>query len=121
MTHSGKILGALESAIKYLVNSISALKSVNEEVLSNGVWHVAAELEYALFLLSLTIENGHSTPVRLNPEPKNLQIDQVLLKVKDLVSEAQKHVKNGDLMNAFRNVRLARRYIFEVQNRLTKR
>ncbi|MEM2254487.1 MAG: hypothetical protein QXD73_02715, partial [Candidatus Bathyarchaeia archaeon] len=111
----------LESAIRYLVNSITSLKSMNAEAFSNSVWRVAAELEYALFLFSLTIENGQEALLKLNPEPRNLQLDKILLGVKDLIRGAQEYFKNGDLLNAFRNVRLARHYIFYVQNILAKR
>ncbi len=121
MVHTDKILGVLESAIRYLVNSITSLKSMNAEAFSNSVWRVAAELEYALFLFSLTIENGQEALLKLNPEPRNLQLDKILLGVKDLIRGAQEYFKNGDLLNAFRNVRLARHYIFYVQNILAKR
>jgi len=119
MAHSDRILKALESAIKQLDNSISALKDKDENKFSNSVWHTAAELEYALFLLSLTIGNEYNISVKLNPEPKSLSTDQIMLKVRELISEAHKSVRNGDFMNACRITRLARRYIFEVQNSLT--
>lgn len=120
MAYNGKILKALESAIKHLEGSMSALKANNGEAFSNNIWHVAAELEYALSMFSLTVGNGHSAfLVKPNPEPKKLQTDQIILKVKDLINEAQTSMKNGDLIGACKNTRLARHYVFEVQEKLT--
>jgi hypothetical protein len=68
MASNDKILRALESATSYLEKSISALKSGNENSFTEHFWHVAAELEYALFMFSLifkkkklTSQNGSLT------------------------------------------------------------
>jgi len=122
MTYSDKILEALESTIKYLDGCISALKGGYENAFSDSVWHVAAQLEYALFMLSLNLGNGHTaSSVKLNPEPKSLPIDQAMLKVKELVGAAQSFLKAGDLVNAYRNAYLASQYIFKVQESLAKK
>jgi len=122
MTDSDKILEALESTIKHLEGCISALKGCYENVFSDNVWHVAAHLEYALFMLSLNLGNGHTaSSVKLNPEPKGLPIEQAMLKVRELVGAAQSFLKAGDLMNAYKNAYLARHYIFKVQESLAKK
>lgn len=122
MTYSDKILMALESATKHLDDSIFALKSGHEDAFSNHVWHVAAELEYALFLLLLTAENEQRAFLsKPNPEPKNLQMEQVILDAKELVGVAQESLKAGDLINAYKSAYLARLHIFKVQESLTKK
>ncbi|MEM2104319.1 MAG: hypothetical protein QW717_05455 [Candidatus Bathyarchaeia archaeon] len=122
MAANDKILKALDSALKYLSNSISAFKKTDESSFSSCVWHVAAELEYALFLFSLAAkdENGMSK-VKLNPESKNHQIYDALLKVKDLLNEAKNYVNCGNFLDAYRNAHLARLYMFEVQENLAKK
>jgi hypothetical protein len=122
MITNDKILKALETALNRLDEAISALKSKNENAFSNGVWHVAAELEYALFLFSLAVGSENSMPVdKPNPELKNMQIGNVVLKVKELVSEAQKSIKDGQLLNAYKSAYLARHHIFKVQESLNKK
>jgi len=122
MTSSDKILEVLEFTIKYLDGCISALKGGYENAFSDNVWHVAAQLEYALFMLSLNLGNGHTaSSVKLNPEPKGLPINQTMLKVKELVNAAQSFLEAGDLVNAYRIAYLARHYIFKVQESLVKK
>lgn len=122
MVSNEKILKTLESAINHLDNSISMLKGKDEDAFSNSIWHVAAELEYALFLFYLAIGNGYNvSPAKLNPEFKVLQMDQAMLKVRELVNEAQKSVRDDDLVNAYKNAYLARHYVFKVQESLTKK
>jgi len=122
MATNDKILKALESALNRLDEAISALKSRDENAFSNGVWHVAAELEYALFLFSLAVGSENSMPVaKLNPEIKNMQMDNIVLKVKELVGEAQKSIMDGQLLNAYRSAYLARHFIFKAQESLNKK
>jgi hypothetical protein len=122
MATNDKILKALETALNRLDEAISALKSINENAFSNGVWHVAAELEYALFLFSLAVGSENSMPVaKPNPEIKNMQMDNIVLKVKELVGEAQKSIMDGHLLNAYRSAYLARHFIFKVQESLNKK
>ncbi|MGQ9538687.1 MAG: hypothetical protein ACUVTE_03775 [Candidatus Bathycorpusculaceae bacterium] len=122
MITNDKILKTLESALNHLKLSTSNLKSRDENAFSNSVWHVAAELEYALFLFSLTVENKHDTlKVKLNPEPKNLQFDKVMVEVEDLIEEAKKSTGNGNLLEAYKSVYTARHRIFKVQEILAKK
>ncbi|MEM2447113.1 MAG: hypothetical protein QW734_10705 [Candidatus Bathyarchaeia archaeon] len=121
MTYNSKILKAFESVIKHLETSISALKHNDKDAFSNGVWHAAAELEYTLFLFFLAVGDEHKMSLaKLNPDPKSLQIDQAILKVKELVDKAQNLFRVGDIINAYKSVYLARHYVFRVQESLTK-
>ncbi|MEM2338015.1 MAG: hypothetical protein QXP06_05375 [Candidatus Bathyarchaeia archaeon] len=122
MSSIDKISKALKSAISYLDNSILSLRNKDENAFSNSVWHVAAELEYALFLFSITLGNGHNVSIaKSNPEVKSIQMDQVMLKVKGLISEAEESIGKGELSDAYKNVYLARHYVFNVQENLTKK
>lgn len=121
MVAKDKMLKALEFALNHLRNSVLALKSGSEGSFSDGIWHVAAELEYALFLLSLKVGDKHDvSKFRQNPEPKNLQIEDLLAKVEDLLNGAKKEVGSGNLLNAYKNAYLARHNLFRVQEVLAK-
>lgn len=122
MVANDKILKALGSALNHLKLSTSALKSRDENAFSNSIWHVAAELEYALFLFSLTVGNRHdSLKVKLNPESKNLQFDNLMAEVEDLLEEAKNSISNGNLLEAYKGVYTARHRIFKVQEILAKK
>ncbi|MGB9683958.1 MAG: hypothetical protein ACPL1Z_03395 [Candidatus Bathyarchaeales archaeon] len=122
MIANDKILKALESALNHLKLSTSALKSRDENAFSNSVWHIAAELEYALFLFSLTFGNKHDTlKVKLNPEPKNLQFDNVMAEVENLLEEAKKLISSRNLLDAYKSAYMARHRVFKVQEILAKK
>jgi hypothetical protein len=122
MVANDKILKALGSALNHLKLSTSALKSRDENAFSNSIWHVAAELEYVLFLFSLTVGNRHdSLKVKLNPESKNLQFDNLMAEVEDLLEEAKNSISNGLLLEAYKGVYTARHRIFKVQEILAKK
>lgn len=121
MAFNDKISKALASALYHADKSISALKSGDEKAFSNDLWHVAAELEYALFLFSLTLKNERNVQMpKPNPNPKDLQTDHIMLKVKELIEEAQNLLKSGDLPNAHKNAYQARHYIFKLQENMGK-
>ncbi len=122
MIANDKILKALESALNHLKLSTSALKNSDENAFSNSVWHVAAELEYALFLFSLAFGNNYDTlKVKPNPEPKNLQFDSVIGEVENLLEEAKKLTSSGNLLDAYKSAYMARHRVFKVQEILAKK
>lgn len=122
MALNEKISRTLLSALNHLNKSISALKEGDENAFSNDVWHVAAELEYALFLFSLMLGEDRSVPAsKPNPDPKNLPTDAIMSRVKELIQEAQGFLKVGSLLNAHKSVYLARHYLFKVQEGLSRK
>lgn len=122
MIANDKILKALESALNHLKLSTSSLKNSDENAFSNSLWHVAAELEYALFLFSLAFENKHDTSkVKPNPEPRNLQFNSVMGEVENLLEEAKKLISTGNLLEAYKSAYVARYRVFKVQEILAKK
>lgn len=122
MIANDKILKALESALNYLKLSTSALKNIDENAFSNSFWHVAAELEYALFLFSLAVDNKRdSLKVKPNPESKNLQLDSIMAEVENLLEEAKKLTSSGNLLDAYKSAYMARHRVFKVQEILAKK
>ena len=122
MVSNDKILRALESATSYLKKSISALKSGNENSFTEHFWHVAAELEYALFMFSLIFkEEIDKSKWKPNPEMKRDNVNDVLAEVRSLLDNAKKFLASGKVLNAYKSVYVARHRVFAVEENLAKK
>jgi hypothetical protein len=122
MAADRKILKALKSAISYLDNSMPALDRKDEDSLANSIWHVAAELEYALFLFSITFEVGvDKSKWKLNPKLKKTELGPTLVTVRDLLNDAEKCMQSEKLLDAYKNAYIARHYILKVQKEFAKK
>ena len=122
MATNEKIWKALKSAMTYLENSILALNKGDENSLANSVWHVAAELEYMLFLFSLTLQSEcDKSGWKPNPEPKKFETGQTLAVVQDLLDEAEKSMVNEKLLDVYKNVYVARYYVFKIQEEFARK
>lgn len=106
MAISEKLLKAINSAVAYLENAIRTFNEKDEKTLSENLWHVGAELEYAVFLFSLMFSDEESR-LKRNPKFEKVGAD-FLIKIKDLLKESEKLVKNGKLAEAYENIFLAR-------------
>jgi len=51
-----KTLKSLDAALSYYRNSITALTNKDTKALENYLWHMLSELEYILFLLSISFD-----------------------------------------------------------------
>jgi hypothetical protein len=117
-----KMSKALKSAATHLENSILALNKKDENSSDDSLWHVAAELEYALFLFSITFsDEGNSFSWKRKPELKKTETDSMLAEVKNLLSEAERFVVNERLPDAYKSAYVARHYVFKVQEDLAKK
>lgn len=122
MATNEKILKALKSAITHLDNSTEAIEKKDENPLEHGVWNVAAELEYALFLFSITVHDEiNKSKWKLSPKLKKSEVSLKLVKVQDLLNEAEKYVKNEKLLDAYKNASIARNYILKIQKVFAKK
>jgi hypothetical protein len=122
MTANRKMLKALKSAITYLDNSLSAMDKKDDNLLTDSVWHLAAELEYALFLFSITVQNGtDKSKWKLNPKLKKAEVGPTLVTVQDLLNEAEKSMRNEELLDAYKSAYIARNYILKVQKDFAKK
>jgi len=117
-----KILMVLKSAITYVETSMLALNKKDDNSFANGIWHVAAELEYLLFLFSITYKNESDTSIwNRNIELKKIETYPMLIEVQNLLNEAEKFVVNEKFQYAYKNVYIARHYILRVQQDITKK
>ncbi|MEM2937034.1 MAG: hypothetical protein QXJ63_00635 [Candidatus Bathyarchaeia archaeon] len=115
MASNEKILKALESATHYLVDSLSTL-SKDEKAFTDSIWHVAAELEYALFLFSLMFKGeGDTSKWKPNPEAKKIGAEEMLTTVQELLGESKKALVGEDLLDAYKCAYMARHYVFRIQ------
>ena len=116
MAANEKILTALKSVATYLENSIRALAKKDENSLMDNVWHVAAELEYTLFLFSIAFEEeADKLKLRSNPRLKKVEVDSALITVRELLKAVFKHMKEKDLLKAYKEANIARHYMLKVQ------
>jgi len=122
MTINEKVSNALKSAAVYLENAILALDKKDENSFADSLWHVAAELEYALFLFSITFPN-ESNPLswKRKPELKKIETGSMLAEVKNLLDEAERFVVKERLLDAYKSACVARHYVLKVQEDLAKK
>lgn len=122
MAASQKILKALKSALTYTESSVSALDKKDESLFEDTVWHVAAELEYALFLFSIVVQDDvDKSKWKLNPKIRKVEGDPILVKVQDLLNASDKFVRDKKFLDAFKSVYLARNYVLAIQKDLAKK
>ncbi len=122
MAANEKISKALKSAMAYLENSMLALNKKDENSLMDSVWHVAAELEYALFLFSITFQGeSDRSKWKLNPKLKKVEVGPALIAVQNLLDEAENCMADGKLLDAYKSAYIARHYILKVQGDFAKK
>jgi hypothetical protein len=117
-----KILQSLRSAVTYLESSALALDKKDESLLVDNVWHVAAELEYALFLLSIKTRNESDvSKLKSNLEFEKADVGSSLVYVKNLLNEAEEFVLSGRLQDAYKSAYVARNCILKIKDDLAKK
>jgi len=122
MTVDEKILKSLKSTISHLENSMLALNKKDESSFAGNLWHVAAELEYALFLFSMMFRNGSdSSKWKPNPELKKIETEPMLVEVQNLLNEAEKCMVEQKLLDAYKKAYIARHYILKAQEDIAKK
>jgi len=121
MSINTKMLTAIAAALNYLENAVNALNKKDEDLFTKNVWHVVAELEYALFLFSITLQNGVMPKTKADPDLKKAEISHALADANKFLRDAEMLVNGGKFLEAYENVRSARNYVLKVQEELSKR
>jgi hypothetical protein len=117
-----KVSKALKSATTHLENSMIALNKEDEKMLADSFWHVAAELEYALFLFSIACSDEiNLLSSKRNPESKKTETDSMLAEVKNLLNEAESYAANEKSVDAYKKAYVARNYVLKIQRDFTKK
>ena len=115
---------ALESAAALLEDAMKAVLKKDETKIRELVWKASSELEYALFVLSLMInEDEKLTKIRMkldvDPNYKN-DLGAVLVSAQDLTVEAQKLLDKKRFEEAYRRVKAARNYLLRLHEAFEK-
>ena len=112
---------ALKSAVAYLENAAKAIIEKNEEKVKDLVWKASSELEYALFLLSLKIdEDKRPRKVRVEvSDPKPDELGPIIVSVQELAIEAQK-LLNKNFEKAYEKVKAARNFLLRLHETFEK-
>jgi hypothetical protein len=122
MMINGKVSNALKSAVIHLENALLASNKKDKNLFADSLWHVAAELEYALFLFSIMLPNENNLlSWKRNPELKKVETSSMLTKVKNLLDEAERFVADKRLLDAYKSAYVARHHVLKVQEDLAKK
>jgi len=117
-----KLVESIASAAEHLEKSMEALVKKDEGSMESSVWRAAADVEYALFLLSLTQgEETESSSWRRDLPSRQAEIGPVLILVQDLLKEAKGNIDAGDLREARKKTWAARVHLLKARELMEKR
>ncbi len=117
-----KLTKAITSAIGCLQDSMKVVSKRDAKDLSSLVWRAAADLEYALFLFSITHQGeSESSSWTLRLRSKDVEVGSVLASTRDLLEEAKSSLKAGDLREAHKKTWMARGYLLKLHNFFEKK
>ncbi|MEM2916842.1 MAG: hypothetical protein QXN63_00595 [Candidatus Bathyarchaeia archaeon] len=120
-----KIVKAIESARCYVENAMKAMEAKNEKLLADMLWHVSAELEYALFLFSIILENKpetFSSPTKdSSKHTRQVEERSVLASAQRTLEEAKELVAKDELDKAYQKTWQIRGELLKFQELLEKK
>jgi hypothetical protein len=120
-----KIVGALNSAINYLENSIQTIAKNNhdEKAVANSLWLASSEIEYALFLFSMTHPDEAEIPSwKHGLQPKQVaEAIPTMVSALELLKEAKGYVESGSSLKAYEKTWTARNLLLKVTELLDKK
>jgi hypothetical protein len=116
-----KVISAITSSISHLDDSAEALAKKKEAKLMTDVWHAAAELEYALFLLSLMHREETRHRWKVNPSSKQIEIESLLESTRKLLETAREDIAAKNLPDAHKKIWTARGYLLEIHDAFEKK
>ena len=116
------ILKTITSAIAHLENSMEALAKKDEKKLVHFAWRAASDLEYALFLFMLIHQDEtKSSSWKLDPPPKQLEIEPLLTSAQNLLKQAKNSFKTEELHEAHKKTWMARGHLLRLHDFLEKK
>lgn len=118
----GKLTRAITSATGYLEDSIKFVSRSDDKDVSDLVWRAAAELEYALFLFSITHQDeSEGSSWKLGLHSKEVEVESILASTRDLLEDAESKIKDGGLREAHKKTWMARGYLLRLQEFFEKK
>ena len=109
----------LTEAINRLEEAVKGLMDKDERTLYNNVWKAASDIEYVIFLIALSRENGNDEWKKQWKVSRDGEIAATLLTAKDLLRKAVEAL-NSDEEEAYREAWFARGHVLDIQSRLDK-
>jgi hypothetical protein len=117
-----KTLKSIQNAMMYFKNLADASSNGDENSFADNLWHLTAELEYMLFLLSITFQNDNeSEKWKPDPEMKTMETESILANLRSLLSDVEKLLLQGNLREAYRAAYTARHYVLKIRDNLTRK
>jgi hypothetical protein len=117
-----RILASLRVAKTKLERAMEI--SIDEDFGSfdNDVWRSAEELEYALFLFSLIIQNGdYVASKKVHRESSEGMAGSLLVEAMQLLSRAERFMGKSMLLDAYADIYVARGCLLSVQDYVAKK
>ena len=122
MAYSKEIVQSLNSSMSYVKESVRILDTAPLEEFDVCVWYASAELEYALFLFSLKIQDENVTKGWKSNRSRRKDDTATLLKAtQEVLSRSQEFVCAEEWLKAYRDAFAARHLLLWVQKDLAKK
>jgi len=120
-----KITVAINSATSHLEDSMRALAKNNndEKAVVNSLWLASSEIEYALFLFSLTHPDElESSSWKHSSQPKQVvEARPAMVSAQELLEEAKNNIEAGATAKAYEEAWTARNLLLKVQELFEKK
>ena len=111
------ILENITSAINYVEESMKALTEKKQKEVIRSVWRASADLEYALFLFSLMLQDENpSASWKLNPPAKQVEVGSTIVATQNLLKEAKDSFEAQNFHEAHKKTWMARSYLLRVND-----
>jgi len=122
--HRDKIEASLKTALKHIDDSTRTISSSNDKnLLSDSLWSALAEIEYAVFLLSI-IEGEKSE----NPSWKHasssrqpVELECALTSARKLIESARVKIEKDNLEKAYEETWTARNLLLKAHDAMEKK
>ena len=116
-----KLSKALSSAISYLENTIEARNKADEKSELKIVWQAAADLEYALFLLTILNNELEDASWKAGFHFNKVEVTPALKYAKNLLQQSKDNSEAKDFLEAYKKAWVARGHLLKVQEIFNKK
>ena len=114
-----KIEAALTTALKHIEEAISAHSHNDEKTMSNSLWSTSAEIEYAVFLLSLLQSDKSNTNLKQASSAKQSAEPESTLNIaQQLLKSAKEKVLVGEYAKGYAEAWTAQNILLKLERSL---
>jgi hypothetical protein len=119
-----KIESALSAALRHLEDSLNTLSNNGaEKAVSDSLWSASAEIEYAVFLLSLMLgDKAEDAPWKYSASSKHsMEFKPALTSALELLKNAKTNIEMGGVEKCYEEAWTARNMLLKAQELLEKK